>query len=326
MKTNTNTKASNTQSQSKATGKRRKTGKNWEAAQSPEMAKSPSDALMRLADSTNAAKPPGGWTVEDLYPHDSLVRFRDFVRLKDYSPRTQKTYVSHPRMLGAHFSCDPAKIIEEQVEEYFLFLRQDKCYASSSMRQAIAGLRMFYHDFLKIEPEWDIFSKIKVRAENKLPQVLTREEVYKIFNCVQRDRFRTSLRLIYHCGLRLSEALSIEVRDIDGQAGRIHIRNGKGGKDRYVPIGQGMIKELRRFWSRHQHPKFLFPGLGKGYKFTSKCREVGGVEEEHEALKLVQNAKARMSGATVQNAFKRALAASGVKKAATPHTLRNEYS
>ena len=189
MKTNTNTKASNTQSQSKATGKRRKTGKNWEAAQWPETAKSSCDASMRLADSTNAAKPPGGWTVEDLYPHESLVRFRDFVQLKDYSSRTQKTYVSHPRMLGAHFSCDPAKIIEEQVEEYFLFLRQDKCFASSSMRQAIAGLRMFYHDFLKIEPEWEIFSKVKVRAESKLPTVLTRQEVDKILNCVHAGPF-----------------------------------------------------------------------------------------------------------------------------------------
>lgn len=268
----------------------------------------------------------GGWTTSDLYPHESLVRFRDFVQLKDYRPRTQKTYVSHPRLLGRHFSCDPETIIEEQVEEYLLHLRKEKGYASSSMRQTIAALRMFYHDFLKIEPAWDIFSKIRVRDDVKLPVVLTREEVASILGHVQRDRFKTSLRLIYFCGLRLSEALDIEVGDIDGAAGRIHIRNGKGGKQRMVPLGKPMIEELRRFWRRHQHPKFLFPALGKGYKLTTKCRDAQGVAEEQMALELVQNAKARMSGGTVQSAFKRALAASRVKKEATPHTLRHSYA
>lgn len=310
MNTNTDSKKSNTKEKSKATSK---TSKSQPSPQAPQPQGCPEPV-------------GGGWTVEDLYPHESVRRFRDFVSLKDYSPRTQKTYVSHPRMLGAHFSCDPVKVNEEQVEEYLLFRRNEKVYAASSMRQAIAGLRMFYHDFLKVEPEWEIFSKVKVRAEVKLPTVLTREEVDKILRCVERDRFKTSLRLIYHCGLRLSEALNLQVRDIDGKAGRIYIRNGKGGKDRCVPVGRGMLQELRRFWYRHQHPKFLFPGMGKGWKFTSKCRDASGVQEEREVLKLARMAKAPMSGSTVQNAFKRALAASGVKKGATPHSLRHSYA
>jgi integrase len=136
-----------------------------------------------------------------------------------------------------------------------------------------------------------------------------------LLGSVRCDRFRTILRLIYHTGLRIREACRLEVIDIKASAGRLHVRNAKGGKERYVPIAPEMLVDLRRLWCRHRHPRYLFPGM-----------QVDWSEHKQPMSERVLRAAGPMSESAVQNAFRLALAASGIKTRATPHTLRHSYA
>jgi integrase len=176
-------------------------------------------------------------------------------------------------------------------------------------------LRTFYREHLGVGRDWKLWQELKVRRLEPLPTVLSREEVARLLGSVSSDRVRTVLRLIYHGGLRIREACRIELCDIDAAAGRLHLRNAKGGKDRYVPIAPPMIADLRRFWCRHRHPKYLFPGMQVDWK-----------AHKQPLAERALRATGPMSESAVQNAFRLALAASGLKTKATPHTLRHSYA
>ena len=218
-------------------------------------------------------------------------------------------------LIGRHFTCDPALLDECKVRDYFLFLRNERNYAPSSIALTLAALRTFYREHLGTGREWKLWKELKVRRLEPLPTVLSREEVARLLGAVQCDRFRTILRLIYQTGLRIREACRLEVIDIKANAGRLHVRNAKGGKDRYVPIAPEMVVELRRFWCRHRHPRFLFPGMQLDWRAHKQPLN-------ERALR----AKGPMNESTVQNAFRLALAASGIQTKATPHTLRHSYA
>jgi site-specific recombinase XerD len=218
-------------------------------------------------------------------------------------------------LIGRHFTCDPATLDEARVRDYFLFLRNERNYAPSSIALTLAALRTFYREHLGTGREWKLWQELKVRRLEPLPTVLSREEVARLLGSVQCDRFRTILRLIYHTGLRIREACRLEVIDIKAGAGRLHVRNAKGGKERYVPIAPEMLADLRRFWCRHRHPRYLFPGMQVDWKAHKQPLD-------ERALR----ANRPMSESAVQNAFRLALAASGIKTRATPHTLRHSYA
>jgi site-specific recombinase XerD len=235
--------------------------------------------------------------------------------LRDLRPRTREAYVSYVALLGRHAGTDPATLAEEAVRGFFLFLRTERHYAGSSLAIVLAALRAFYRDHLETGARWKLWQEMKVRREQPLPTVLAREEVAQLLGTVRCDRFRTILRLIYHCGLRIREACRLEVGHIDAARGRLHLRQAKGGKDREVPIAPEMLADLRRFWRRHRHPRWLFPGIQCAWK---------SLKEEPAAR--AAKATGPMSESAVQNAFRLALAQSGLKKAATPHTLRHSYA
>ena len=113
---------------------------------------------------------------------------------------------------------------------FFLHLVRERQYAPQSIRQARAALTAFYGGMLA-RTEWTIFASIKTRDPVKLPLVLSREEVATILSHIRELRFAVPLRLIYLCGLRLSECLHVEVKDIRRAGLRLHVREGKGGKE-----------------------------------------------------------------------------------------------
>jgi site-specific recombinase XerD len=250
------------------------------------------------------------------YP--SITRFEQHVELKDYRPPTKDEYVRNIRRLANHFNCDPARLSEDRIRQYFLFLRQDRRSGNSTMKMVKYALRSFFVEHLKIK-KWSVFDDLRISEPLVLPVVLSRAEVQTVLNAVKEPRFRVCLRLMYYCGLRVSEAVGLQIKDIHGRENppRLHIRDGKGGKDRYVPIAPAMVEELRQWWRVHRNPKFLFPtpGMGKG----AGQRPLVLIEAMKRSLDSMREH-------SVQIAYRLAQEASGVNPDSTPHTLRHSYA
>lgn len=249
------------------------------------------------------------------YP--SIEQFRAFVELKDFRPPTKKEYVRYVRKLAEHFQCDPATLTEDQLREYFLFLRQHKHYKHSPMKLAKCSIRCFFRECLKLGPTWTVFEEVRIVENQTLPVVLSRQEVADVLGALQEMRFKTCLRLIYHCGLRVGEAVRIAPQDIHGKEEfpRLHVKNAKGGKDRYVPIAPAMVKELRQWWLTHRNEHWLFPSPGCGW-----------ADRTLTLSQLMNQSTTFMSVSSVQMAYRLARAASGVNRLSTTHTLRHSYA
>jgi site-specific recombinase XerD len=247
----------------------------------------------------------------------SIEQFRVFVELKDFRSPTKKEYVRYVRKLAEHFQCDPATLTEEQLRQYFLFLREHKGYKSAPMKAAKWSLRCFFRDCLKLGPAWTVFEEVRIVENKTLPIVLSRQEVATVLGALREVRFQTCLRLMYHCGLRVGEAVRIAPLDIHGKEEfpRIHIKNAKGGKDRYVPIAPAMVQELRHWWRTHQNRQWLFPSPGCGW-----------ADRTLTLSQLMNQAQTFMSVSSVQMAYRLARAASGVNSLSTTHTLRHSYA
>ena len=251
-----------------------------------------------------------------MYTYSSISQFTQLVELKDYRPPTKKEYVRMVRRLADHCQCDPATLGENQVREYFLFLRQHKKFGRSAMSIAKAALRCFFCEAVKVQG-WTVFKDLRIACPQVLPVVLSRQEVAKVLSVVQEERFATCLGLSYHCELRVGEAVQVQVNDIHGRENppRLHVRNGKGGKDRFVPLALPMVQELRAFWKTHRHPRWLFPSPGRAWAERSTVL--------HQRM---GQATAPMSVSAVQNTFRLARAQSGVNPQSTVHTLRKVSS
>jgi len=149
------------------------------------------------------------------YP--SVVRFAGHVQLKGVRPRTVEAYEMMVRLLARWAGGDPAQLGEERVREFFLYLIRDRQYAPQSMRQARAALTAFYTE-MQGRTDWTVFASVKTKDPVKLPVVLSRKEVGKILSHVRELRFAVPLRLIYLCGLRLSEPSRLGGGEIDCEA------------------------------------------------------------------------------------------------------------
>ena len=246
----------------------------------------------------------------------SITKFRQLVELKDFRPPTKKEYVRYVRRLGDHFQCDPAALSEDQLRAYFLFLRQEKKFGGSAMKLARCALRAFFRDCLHVTG-WTVFEEVRVAPPQTLPLVLTREQVAALLGTLREPRYRAALTLIYHTGLRVGEAVRIELRDLretHTPHPRLHVRCGKGGKDRFVPLAPAMVTQLRAWWSTHRHPQWLFPGPTAGWR------------ERAQPADTAQRAATHLSVSAVQNTFRLARATSGLPVEATVHTLRHCYA
>ena len=243
-----------------------------------------------------------------IYP--TVTRYLEHLQLQGKAGRTLEAYLSYVVAIGRRFGRDPVDLSEEQVREHILHLKEARRYAASSLRLAAAALQSYYNDFLT--RNWRLFSLVRAREPQRLPQVLSREEVARVLGVVRESRFRTILELIYACGLRVGEAVNIEVRDIHAATHRLHIRQGKGRKDRAVPISDAMIGKLRRFWTTHRHPTLLFPTAGRGWRERAADRQ--------------RDAAVPMSVASVQHAFSLARAEAGMPAGTCLHTLRHSYA
>jgi len=232
-------------------------------------------------------------------------RMIECLQLRGLSERTQEAYTRAVRQLSEHYHKSPDQITEEELRQYFLFIKNVKQYARGSSTIAICGIKFFYERTLN--RQWTTLGLVRAAPEKKLPVILSREEVRQILGGLRLPRYRVCLSTIYSCGLRLQEGTNLRVADIDSTRQMIHVRHGKGAKDRYVPLPERTLVLLRQYWKQHRNPVLLFPAEGR----------------EHSAL---AKATGPMSKSSVQQAFRAALKASGNHKRASVHTLRHSWA
>lgn len=199
----------------------------------------------------------------DSHPYPSMLRFAKHLALYFDAPRTRHSYYRQMRLVHEQAGCDPAEMTEEILRDYFLHVKTVKRWKSKTIRQAAAAAKLFFVGMLEHE-EWRIFSQIRTKDEDHLPAVLTRGETIRLLRHIGLRRYRIPVKLIYCCGLRVSECLALTIHDIDAKNGKLWIRKSKGNKDRMVPISRTMVGDLRRYWAFHRHPLLLFPGVGRG--------------------------------------------------------------
>lgn len=230
-------------------------------------------------------------------------RLIEDMKLVGYSKRTQDTYLYAVRKLTGHFQISPDQITNEQLREYLLW-HKDK-YAPNTTTIALCGIKFFYQKILK--KPMPVFDLARQPRGTKLPVVLTREEVHAVLGNIRVLRHRACLTLIYSCGLRISEAVGMQVSQIDSKRMVVHVQFGKGARDRYVPLPQPTLELLRRHWKTHRHPTWVFPAPSRG-----------GVRES--------DATRHLPISSVQKVFRPSLKEVGIPKDAHVHTLRHSYA
>ena len=232
-------------------------------------------------------------------------RMIEDMQLRGLSEKTQESYVRAVRQLAEHYGRSPDHISEEELRQYLLQLHNVQHVSPSTFTIALCGIKFCFQHTLG--RKWTVLDLARPPREKKLPVVLSVAEVRRILACLHRPHYRVCLGTIYSCGLRLQEGVHLQVGDIDRERMVVHVRHGKGGKDRYVPLPIPTLQLVQPWWSSHRHPKWLFPAPTAAGVPTSTA-----------------NAPMCVSG--VQRAFRAALAESGVHKKASVHTLRHSYA
>lgn len=198
------------------------------------------------------------------HAHGSMRDYAQLLVLRYESSRTREAYYRQLRLFSEFTGgADPAQACEGQVRDYFLHVKTVKSWSPKSIRQAAACLRLFFVE-QHGRGDWRVFSQLRARDRDQLPAVMTREQVIALLGGIRLRRYRVPVKLIYCCGLRLSECLNLTIHDIRGQEGKLWVRSGKGGVDRMVPIARTMVEDLRAYWRFHRHPQLLFPNVGRG--------------------------------------------------------------
>jgi integrase len=190
-------------------------------------------------------------------------RMIECLQLRGLSQRTQDMYVRAVRQLAEHYHKSPDLITEEELRQYFLYLKNVKHYSRSAQhhRARAASSSSSNTPSSGTGPRCRF---VRAPRQKKLPVILSPDEVRPILGCIRLPRYRVCLATIYSCGLRLQEGTHLQVPDIDSARRVIHVRHGKGGKDRYVPLPQRTLERLRQYWLTHRHPVWIFPAPGQG--------------------------------------------------------------
>jgi site-specific recombinase XerD len=221
---------------------------------------------------------------------------------RNYSPSTIRSYLTAVQQFAEHFHCSPEQLGPEQLRRYQIFLLQEKKLEPSTVEIRISALRFLYKRTLK-RRDLAFDDLIFPKVPQKLPTVLSREEVVRLIDAAPNRLYRAILVLLYATGVRRAEAALIKVADIDSQRMVIHIRQGKGARDRDVPLTPKLLEELRSYWRWKKPRIYLFPS-------TSGRR---GVEQP-------------ISDKTVWHACRAAAKRAGIEKKIHPHTLRHSFA
>lgn len=224
-------------------------------------------------------------------------RMLDDMRLRNFSPHTQKSYINQVARFARYFNQSPELLGPEDIRTYQLYLTDECQLSPSSFGITVAALRFLYGTTL--EKDWTFEKIVLPKMPRKLPVILSPEEVSHFLDCVDTFKHRTILTTCYAAGLRISEAVSLKPTDIDSQRMVIRVEQGKRQKDRYVMLSPVLLDMLRRWWRVEKPKDWLFPGEGPGTHISKEA---------------------------VQEACQRARRFCGIRKPITPHSLRHAFA
>ncbi|GAB4285978.1 MAG: site-specific integrase [Candidatus Dojkabacteria bacterium] len=226
-----------------------------------------------------------------------ITQYGKFLRVKRYSSSTIKTYTGHVKGFIEYFrKSDLQKIDKEDVFRYLEHKVVDQNISFSHQKGIVSAITLFYK--LTFNRRIDLSYIYPERANYKLPNVLSQEEVKMIIENIENIKHKSIISLIYSAGLRISEVVNLKIRDIDSHRMTIKIIHSKNRRDRYVTLSDKVLILLREYYKRYKPKKYIFEGQ-KGLKYSTR---------------------------SIQEIFKKALVNAGIKKKATVYTLRHSYA
>jgi site-specific recombinase XerD len=224
-------------------------------------------------------------------------RMIEDMRLRNFALRTIQVYVERVATFAKHYRKSPERLGPDEVRAYLLHLVQKKKASWSYYNQALCALRFLYR--VTLGKEWVMEGVVCPKQEKKLPVILSLVEVAQFFEVITSLKHRAILMTAYAAGLRVSEVAALRVEDIDSQRMVIHVRQGKGRKDRYVMLSPRLLEILRQYWKAARPTEYLFPGNAPQKPITTRA---------------------------VHLACRDAREASGLGKHVTVHTLRHSFA
>ena len=219
------------------------------------------------------------------------------MQLRNLADATIDAYTYHVDKFCQFFGRSADELGPEEIRQYQLYLVNEKKASWSSFNQAVCGLRFLYE--VTLGRNWAVRHIPFGKRPKKLPVVLSNEEASKLLQCIDNPKHRAVILTSYAAGLRLRETTHLRVADIDGTRAQIRICCGKGSKERILPASPRLLEELREYWKLNRPRNYLFPG---------------------------RTPDVPLSSATIQKAYKLALAKAGIQKPATPHTMRHSWA
>lgn len=225
-------------------------------------------------------------------------RMLEDMQLQGLTRGTQDVYVHSVQALAEYYHQAPDQLTEEQVRQFFLHLINQRHITEGTLRTYRGGIQFFYA--VTLQRPMPLFNLVAHKRRRRLPVVLSLEEVQRLLGLVESPAVRMCLTMIYSCGLRAGEGTRLQIRDIDSQRMMVYVRQGKGGKDRYVPLPQRSLELLRAYWQQAQPRPWLFP---------DRRKPAEPMHRQH-----------------VHYVLKAALRESGIAKNVNVHTLRHSYA
>lgn len=230
---------------------------------------------------------------------DPIPQMEILLRQRNYSENTIKAYISHFTKFYYSKYFDP-NIDEQKVIEYLHHLRSNKA-SLSYLNQVINAIK-FYSEKIMHEDR-KFYDLQRPKTNHSLPIILNKTEIKKLLHAIKNVKHHMIIKLIYACGLRVGELINLDISDIDSQRMRLHIRCSKGRKDRYTPLNEELIQDLRQYYIKFKPQLFLFEGQTKKNK-----------------------APVRYSPSSIRTVYKKALVKAGIHKKVKLHGLRHSYA
>lgn len=267
-----------------------------------------------------------------------LDEMSEILRSRHYSNRTEETYLDWVRRyILFHKKRHPLEMGAEEIRAFLIHLATERTVAASTQNQALSAILFLYREVLQKEIEPILLSAAK-RPE-RLPTVLSREEVIRIIDCMNGQN-KLMAQILYGSGLRLMECLRLRVKDVDFEYKTFTVRDGKGEKDRIAPLPDSIIPDLRRQIERVRllHEEDLSAGFGEVYlptalenKYPNASRELAWQYLFPSPKRSLDPRSGRerrhhMDESGLQRTIKESTQKAGIQKRVSPHTFRHSFA